>query len=205
MDRELRTKDTYNRIAKQWAAEHNTPEYWHKEFETFSQLLPKGKILDVGCGAGRDYQLFRGSQYEYTGVDYSSGLLEVACVRFPEAHFVLGDIYDLPFADEAFSGFWAAASLLHIPKQRIGEALARVRRAIQPEGIGAIMLKKGIGEQMVRDDNQSGDSTDERFFAYWQKDEFTNTVSKQNFAVVDFLEHPVSARTSWLSFFVKAI
>lgn len=207
MDRELRTKETYNRIAKQWASEHNTLEYWRKEFEAFSRLLPQGTVADVGCGAGRDYQLFREkkNQYDYVGFDYSSGLVEVARSQFPEAHFILGDMYQSSFENATFDGFWAAASLLHIPKERIGAVLVNVRRIIRPGGIGAIMLKKGNGEHMVVDDNRNGDTADERFFAYWQKDEFADFLCSSGFEIVDFFEHPVSERTVWLSFFVKAV
>ncbi len=52
MDEEAITQETYNRIAEKWAAEHNETDYWQKEFEIFTKLLPQGKILDVGAGRG---------------------------------------------------------------------------------------------------------------------------------------------------------
>jgi len=58
MNEEEVTQKTYNRIAEKWAAEHSETDYWQKEFKVFTELLPQGKVLDVGCGPGRDYQLF---------------------------------------------------------------------------------------------------------------------------------------------------
>lgn len=202
MDQELRTQRTYNNIAQRWAREHNTKEYWREEFEVFSRKVPHGKVLDVGCGPGKDYQLFQERGYDYTGVDFSTGLLAVARSQFPAAEFVEGSMYSLPFSEHEFDGFWAAASLLHIPKQKIPAALQSIKRVIRENGAGAIMLKKGEGEKMVTDDNHSGDPEDQRFFAYWQKDEFTDALHSAGFTVADFLEKPVSARTIWLSFFV---
>lgn len=199
MREEAITQKTYNRIAEKWAAEHNETDYWQKEFEIFARLLPQGKVLDVGCGSGRDYQLLQG-KYDYTGVDYSTGLLTVAKQKFPKAIFVEGDILNLPFEENAFDGFWAVASLLHIPKEKITRALGEIKRVVKKDGVGFIALKKGEGEKMVADD---GDEQDQRFFAYWQKDEFENVLQKAGFEVIDFVEHPASEKTIWITFFVK--
>ena len=203
MDKELRTQRTYNNIAQRWAREHNTKEYWREEFEVFSRLVPHGRILDVGCGSGRDYQLFQEKGYGYTGVDFSQGLLNTARSRFPAVQFVEGNMYSLPFSEHKFDGFWAAASLLHIPKQNIPVTLQDIKRVIRENGAGAIMLKRGEGEKIVIDDSHTGDENDGRFFAYWQKDEFTDVLRNAGFTVADFLEKPVSERTIWLSFFVR--
>jgi len=199
-DPELKTKDTYNRIAEKWATEHNTPEKWQKEYDTFSRLFPKGKILDVGCGGARDYAFFQKGDYDYMGVDYSEGLLQEGRKQFPEAKFVEGDILDLPFGENEFDGFWAIASLLHIPKRKIRKALREIRRVVKRNGIGFIVFKKGKGERVVRDED---DPEDERFFAYWQKEEFQEVLEKSGFELLKFLERPVSEKTIWLEFFVK--
>jgi len=94
----------------------------------------------------------------------------------------------------------AAASLLHIPKEKIRKALGEIKRVIKDGGIGFIALKKGEGEKVVVDED---DEQDKRFFAYWQKEEFKETLKNSGFEVLDFLERPVSAKTTWLVFFVK--
>jgi ubiquinone/menaquinone biosynthesis C-methylase UbiE len=160
--------------------------------------------LDIGCGAGRDYQLFAEGEYDYTGIDYSKRLLAIARLQFPAGQFMFGNIFDLPFEDGAFDGFWAAASLLHIPKEKIAVALASVHRVVAQNGSGVIMLKKGEGQMMVVDDSHSGDTDDQRFFAYWQRHEFTDVLQQCGFMVLSFSERSVSERTTWLSFFVKA-
>ena len=203
MDPELETQKTYNHIAERWAEEHNSQEYWREEFELFHQLLPRGNILDVGCGPSTYHPLFQEKGYGYTGVDYAERLVAVARSRFPHASFVVGNMYDLPFACEEFDGFWAVASLLHIPKHKIGDVLARIRGVVKKGGVGAIMLKKGMGEQMAADDNRNGDEGDRRFFAYWQREEFIKPLEQAGFEVVNFLEREKSEGTTWITFFVR--
>ena len=47
------TIKSYNEGALDWTREHSDP-YWQEEFIILKKLLPKGKILEVGCGGGRD-------------------------------------------------------------------------------------------------------------------------------------------------------
>jgi len=196
----LLTKSTYNRIAAKWTREHNTPGFWEKEFEVFKRLLPGGKVLDVGCGPGKHSVFLQQAGYDYVGVDYSEGLLEIARSEFPNAKFIEGDILHLPFRKDQFDGFWAAASLLHIPKGDIGSALNEIKRVVKEDSIGFIALKKGDGERVVVDEEDSGD---QRFFSFWQKEEFQKTLEENDFEVLEFSEHPTNRKTTWLVFFVK--
>lgn len=199
-DLELITKETYNRIAEKWAREHNKLDFWRKEFEVFRQLIPSGKIIDIGCGPGHHSGFLRGAGYDYTGVDYSEGLLALGRAKFPDAQFVEGDMLGLPFKENEFDGFWAVASLLHIPKEKVPRALENIQRVVKKGGIGFIALKKGEGERVVTDED---DKEDERFFAYWKREEFQEVLEKSGFELLKFLERPVSEKTIWLSFFVK--
>jgi ubiquinone/menaquinone biosynthesis C-methylase UbiE len=61
--------------------------------------LPPGRILDVACGTGF---LTRHLKGEVTGLDASEKMLDVARKRVPEATFVRGGAFDLPFTDASF-------------------------------------------------------------------------------------------------------
>ena len=54
-------------------------------------------VLDLGCGNGQLYEFFKlnGWRCEYTGVDFSSALLDVARRQNPEATFLQGDVNHL--------------------------------------------------------------------------------------------------------------
>ena len=64
--------------------------------------------LDIGCGAGLALSLAAGRGAEVSGLDAAAGLAELARERCPDADIRVGELEDLPFADETFdvvSGF----------------------------------------------------------------------------------------------------
>ena len=174
---ELETLKTYKEIALLWNGKHPNMDFWRSEFEKFQRFLPKKKIIDIGCGSGRDATLFVSAGYEYTGIDLSDDMLTVAKELVPEATFLNMNMYSLNFPDRCFDGFWATASLLHIPKKNIGIVLREIKRVVSVGGVGFIAMKEGKGEGMV----------DRRFFALYTLEEFREVLEKENFTVVEQL------------------
>jgi len=200
------TQDTYNRAAKDWMVEHNDPWYWLKESEIFKKLLPKGKILDIGCGYGRDCHLFFPSyDYEYLGLDFSSELLREARWLFPSAQFVMADMRHMPFCENSFDCFWASASLLHIEKNEIMKVLNDARRIMRDNAMGFIALKKGESEGIIVDNSHKHGWAveDRRFFAYYERDEFHGILENCGFRVLELGERKSGLYTTWLEFFVE--
>lgn len=162
------------------------------------------RILDIGCGAGRDALLLpRVGEFKYTGVDVSHEMLVEARKLAPGVSFARGDMYTLPFADRTFDAFWAAASLLHVPKHYIGRVLDEIRRVLRLDAVGFIAMKEGVGERMVPGPLPGTD----RFFSFWLQDEFVATLHSHGFSVLESSRRKLSSedRTTWLRFFVQAL
>ncbi len=201
---ELKTLKSYKKIAKARQKKCADPNFWRSEFEKFRKLLPSGKVVDIGCGSGRDALLFTQGGYEYIGIDLSKEMLAGAKKLVPNADFQKMDMYAMNFPSQNFDGFWAAASLLHIPKRNVGKVLQEIKRVIKSGGIGFFAMKEGKGEKMV----QGPYKEDERFFSFWQEDEFLKILQENGFEV---LEHTKDAReynppkniTIWLLYFVR--
>ena len=112
----------------------------------FLPRLPAGaRILDLGCGSGRDSLEFLRRGYRVVSADGSSAMCayaqkltgqEVLCLRFEE----------LDFRAE-FDGVWACASLLHVGKSEMPGVLRRVARALKPGGIAYLSYKYGTEER----------------------------------------------------------
>jgi SAM-dependent methyltransferase len=203
LPKEQTTKHTYDTLAKTWAVQHDAKHFWAPEMQRFHELLPSGTILEIGAGGGRDGQELLALGYRYVGTDLSSGLLAVARKTLPNQELYEQSVYDLDFPDrEKFDGFWTA-TLLHIPKSRIDEALQRIKTVIKPGGIGFISLKDGDDEQVRVD--EFGGSKFERFFAYWRKDEFIETLKQNGYTLIDYTYHQDERkdRQPWHCFFVK--
>jgi len=197
---EQQTIDAYDQNTIAWAGSRNTKVVWGNEKKKFYKYLPKGKIIEVGSGGGRDAKELIAHGYDYTGTDVSKELLEEAKKNNPEATFLLQSVYELDFPDETFDGFWASAVLLHIPKDRIDEALSSIYRILKPGAIGFISLKKGEGERFVEGDHVGIQY--KRFFSFFELDEFSKMLKRNSFEILESYVFDHSNK-KWLAFFVK--
>ena len=67
-DREKQTVGYYDKKAEDWATAHGGYEktsYWQSEMERFHELLPSGKVLEIGSGTGKDAEALIAMGYDY--------------------------------------------------------------------------------------------------------------------------------------------
>ncbi|HVX58404.1 MAG TPA: class I SAM-dependent methyltransferase [Candidatus Saccharimonadales bacterium] len=196
------TKQAYEKAADAWADYFESGGGWALELKKFHKLLPKGKILEIGAGTGRDARDLTNLGYDYLGTDVSDGLLDIARKNCPGQKFMQMSLYDLEFP-EKFDGFWCSAVLLHVPKSRIDGALQKIRNTQKRGAIGFISIKDGDAEEMQERD-MNGVST-KRFFALWRKDDFEKVLEKNGFKILDYGYREVTKKTNWHMFIVKAL
>ena len=103
-----------------------------------------GRILDAGCGAGRDSARFLAGGYAVTACDLSPEMARLARERTGLA--VLVADFTAPAWGPAFHGVWAMASLLHLPRAAVGAAVAGLVRALLPGGVLLASGKHGDRE-----------------------------------------------------------
>jgi ubiquinone/menaquinone biosynthesis C-methylase UbiE len=194
------TISEYNKVAHLWAPAHDTQEFWTPEFETFEKLVPQNSnVIEFGSGGGRDARRLA-KRYRYLGTDLSSGLMQEARKKNPGFCFREENLYHMSQIADAFHGFWCSATLLHLPKDRVGDALKEMRRVTKPEGVGFISMKEGMGESI--DEEKLNGIPFERFFAYYHQDEFTDRLSASGFRIIEQYQKPVG-QTNWLIYFIQ--
>lgn len=135
-----------------------TPLYDH-----FLKYLPIGaKILDFGCGSGRDTKAFIETGYIVDAIDGSADLcrlaseytgIEVRCMSF----------MDLSAINE-YDAIWACASLLHASMTDLPGIISKMKDALKPAGIVYMSFKYGDHEG-ERDGRYFTDMTAERFLS----------------------------------------
>jgi len=105
------------------------------------EYLPNAAILDAGCGTGLN---LRSLPVGSVGLDINPRNIEVLQRRLPDHESVLGDIEDMPFEDEAFSGVLCTEVLEHVPDPHT--ALKQVWRVLEPGGllIGSVPARSPI-------------------------------------------------------------
>lgn len=132
--------------------------------DRFSEKLQVGsRILDFGCGSGRDTKYFLRKGYLVDAVDGSGELCRIASsytgIEVRQMFFQELD------AIEAYDGIWACASVLHLPKTELKSVLKKMTTALKKNGIIYTSFKYGSFEGM-RGERYYSDFTPESFREY---------------------------------------
>jgi SAM-dependent methyltransferase len=156
------------------------------------------RVLDLGCGPGRDVDFLTQLGCQVVGLDLSAGMLAEARQRLSASSLVRADLRHPPFTAGAFDGVWACASLLHLRHAEFPAALAEVSRLLRrPGGVFYLALKGGQGEQWV-----TGPSGRQAFFAYYQPTEVKIALRRAGFEILGSWVNPDQAGRAepWLNF-----
>lgn len=105
--------------------------------EALIDALPRGRplrILDLGCGPGRDLVAFRALGHEPVGLDGCASFVEMA--RHHSGCEVLHQsFFELALDDTAYDGVYANASLFHVPQAQLPRVLGELFRALVRGGV----------------------------------------------------------------------
>ena len=173
MDYKKITIESYNKDAKKFSKEFKAMNSIKSHrFQKFIGLLKGGKILDLGCGSGDHSLYFKQRGLDVTSIDLSKEMVKLCNEKGLNA--LLMDIENLKFEDKLFDGVWAATSLLHIPKSKLGAVVKKLNSIIKPGGILYVSVKEGRGEKLVED--KSGNT--KRFFVFWCGEELKSFFEK---------------------------
>lgn len=178
------TKESYQATAQEFA--RNVDELAPTgSIEKFIKLLPpKAKIIDIGCGSGRDAKLFTNMGATVLGIDFSSNLIDIAKRNAPLAEFQLMDIETMNLPAASFDGAWAACSLGHISKKILPDVIKKVYFLLKEKGYFYLALKMGAGEILEQDLRYDGDI--KKFCAFYEEKELKSILQEAQFKILDF-------------------
>ncbi len=139
-----KTLNYYNENAKEYfetTKNIKTTEIY-KEF--FNMVKPSGKLLDLGCGSGRDSLYFKNAGYDVTSVDGSIELAREA-EKLINQEVIVSKFEDFK-SKERFDGIWACASLLHVRRENIEEVLRSLANNLNEGSVFYLSFKYGDNE-----------------------------------------------------------
>jgi ubiquinone/menaquinone biosynthesis C-methylase UbiE len=121
-----------------WAVDEPSP-YTVNFLERLMQLVPGGKLLDVGCGEGRHSFAAAQLGFRVTGIDYEPLALERArsfakVKNMEKVRFRLADFFSLPFPDSSFDILLDCNCLHHQRKTDWPAYKASLLRVLKPQG-----------------------------------------------------------------------
>jgi SAM-dependent methyltransferase len=132
--------DGYDQIVErfaEWSAQVVDPVRDRLFEEFLASLLPAGRVLDLGCGAGIPWTRRLAERFRVTGVDISPRQIAAARRNVPGAELIVGDIAAIAFPPRTFDGAIAFYSIGHLPRSGQRAALERIGRWLRP---GALLL-----------------------------------------------------------------
>ncbi len=127
------TQDSYNLMAREFS--DSRARFWDELSFLAQHIERDDHVLDIGCGNGRFMPLVKERHAQYTGIDYSQGLINEAKRIFPEGSFHVADATTLPFTDDSFDIAYSFAVIHHIPSAKERRKFAtEALRVLHPGG-----------------------------------------------------------------------
>lgn len=156
------------------------------------------KVVEIGCGTGRDAKEIVKLVDWYEGFDPSKGLLEVARNKVSDASFVLSDALSYTYPKD-IDIIFAFASLLHIDKGNLKKVFPKVLTSLRSGGIFYISLKESDEYKEALKTDRFGD----RMFYYYNP-EIIADMAGDAFELI-YEDHQQIGTAKWFNIALKKI
>lgn len=159
----------------------------------FLKFLPaKSRILDFGCGSGRDTKFFLQQGYAVDATDGSDEMCELASNY---TGIVVKKLFFSELSEiNKYDGIWACASILHLPKEDLFAVLEKMMKATKNQGYIYVSFKYGDFEG-YRNDRYFTDFTEKSFEDFIRP--ITNLVKIDEWITSDV--RPGRSNEKWLN------
>ena len=164
-------------------------------------VMPKnpGRILDFGCGPGRDLMAFKTLGHEAIGLDATPAFVEMAkqttgCEVWQQNFLNL----DLP--NQYFDGVFANASLIHVPQACMEKVLRNLYDCLVVGGAIVMSLVRGSGEGF------EARGTGDRYTAFWEYETMLPYLENAGFKIDHHYYRPPGlpkSHQSWIAIVAK--
>lgn len=143
---ETSTLEYYDRNSGRFTADTANVEFTQIQDLFLGYLSPGARILDFGCGSGRDSRYFLSKGFEVEACDGSQEMVRIASesTGIEVRKMLFEELAEV----ERYDGIFACASILHVPYAQLGDILAKTERALKDNGILYVSFKYGTFEGM---------------------------------------------------------
>ncbi len=165
-----------------------------QNYQALLNALPKKnrlRILDFGCGPGRDLLYFKKLGHHAVGLEGCPAFCQMAR-DYSGCEVLEQDFLHLDLAHESFDGIFANASLFHVPSQELFQVLHKLWNALTPDGVLFSSNPRG------NDEGWEGN----RYNNFMELEEFKKHLEKAGFKVEHHYYRPAGKPCSeqpWLA------
>lgn len=150
------------------------------------------RILDLGCGPGRDLMAFSAAGHEVVGLDGAARFCELARAH-SGCEVLHQDFLALSLDAASFDGVFANASLFHVPTQEIPRVLSQLWDSLRDDGV--------LFASNPRGDNREG-FNGARYGSYLDLETWRQVAADAGFVELEHYYRPPGlprARQPWLA------
>ena len=139
----------YNINAESFIAgtQHADMSLWRDKFEAY--IADGGRVLDAGCGSGRDSKAFKQHGFSVVAFDASKEMCRAASEHIGQEVWQMR--FDEMSFEEEFDGIWACASLLHVDHEELPQIVGKLKKALKNDGTMYVSFKYGDGKTVKGD------------------------------------------------------
>ena len=141
---------------------------------------PPYRILDFGCGPGRDLKYFKDLGHDAVGLEGAENFVEHARI-YSGCEVWQQDFLKLILPPEYFDGVFANASLFHVPRQELPRVLRELWKALKNDGV--------LFSSNPRGENEEGWSG-ERYGVYYDWQSWQELVTAAGFNEITHYYRP---------------
>jgi SAM-dependent methyltransferase len=163
LERERQTRAYWDRVWSRFLRHHAMIAPAVKLLQLIIPHVPRqGRILDLGCGEGRNTLYLSRAGFQTVGLDLSAKAVRALGNNLFEEEAkdggaVVGDARRLPFAGSSFDGVLAHHLFDHLDAEGMAQAMLEAFRVLQPGGILLLTLYTSspapISKQTLTDDD----------------------------------------------------
>ena len=150
------------------------------------------RILDFGCGPGRDLKVFRDAGHEAIGLEGAERFVQLAR-QYSGCEVWQQDFLSLELPADYFDGVFANAALFHVPSQELARVLKELWATLKPSGV--------LFSSNPRGDNEEG-WNGERYGVYYNLERWRELVTGAGFVEITHYYRPPGlprAQQPWLA------
>ncbi|WP_222427645.1 class I SAM-dependent methyltransferase [Desulfobotulus alkaliphilus] len=160
----------------------------------FVHSLPRGaRVLDVGCGSGRDLKWLKAQGFHAEGLDRSPELVDFA-ERYSGCRVWQADFETWDFKDMKVEGLLFSGSLVHLSEEKVISVMERLGCLLADGGRIYVSLKEGKGT--YRDKNG-------RIFYLWEQERAESLWKGLGRDILFFRRQRSGAGTDWLGWVLE--
>lgn len=160
------TLEYYNENAKVYVDSTKNLKFTQLQDKFLSYMEPGARVLDFGCGSGRDSKYFLDRKFKVDAIDGSAEFVKIA------SEYAQIEVKQMLFQEldsiGIYDGIWACSSILHLTRDELVNVFGKMAKALVSRGIVYTSFKYGT-EEIERNGRYFTDMTEDKIISLLNK------------------------------------